>query len=171
MFRLRQGPDQTWICEVAGRCWLLSPRPAWFPGRFCLPAHKETARRPCRPIPAVFLWSGREDLNLRPHGPEPCALAGLRYAPMPASLAQGIIPQMPQVVKYGSGGCRARSRQGMLPPRWRARACAPAELLAGTGCAILGPTTRHDDSSCTDTDRSIPGSSNDTEATSHDHRR
>ena len=25
--------------------------------------------------------SGREDLNLRPHGPEPCALAGLRYAP------------------------------------------------------------------------------------------
>ena len=27
------------------------------------------------------LWSGREDLNLRPHGPEPCALADLRYAP------------------------------------------------------------------------------------------
>jgi hypothetical protein len=27
------------------------------------------------------LRSGREDLNLRPHGPEPCALAGLRYAP------------------------------------------------------------------------------------------
>ena len=25
--------------------------------------------------------SGREDLNLRPHGPEPCALADLRYAP------------------------------------------------------------------------------------------
>jgi hypothetical protein len=25
--------------------------------------------------------SGREDLNLRPHGPEPCALTGLRYAP------------------------------------------------------------------------------------------
>ena len=25
--------------------------------------------------------SGREDSNLRPHGPEPCALTGLRYAP------------------------------------------------------------------------------------------
>ena len=25
--------------------------------------------------------SGREDLNLRPHGPEPCALAKLSYAP------------------------------------------------------------------------------------------
>ena len=26
--------------------------------------------------------SGREDLNLRPHGPEPCALAKLSYAPL-----------------------------------------------------------------------------------------
>jgi hypothetical protein len=25
--------------------------------------------------------SGREDLNLRPHGPKPCALTGLSYAP------------------------------------------------------------------------------------------
>ena len=25
--------------------------------------------------------SGRKDLNLRPHGPEPCALAKLSYAP------------------------------------------------------------------------------------------
>jgi hypothetical protein len=25
--------------------------------------------------------SGRADLNRRPHGPEPCALTGLRYAP------------------------------------------------------------------------------------------
>ncbi len=25
--------------------------------------------------------SGREDLNLRPHDPEPCALAKLSYAP------------------------------------------------------------------------------------------
>jgi hypothetical protein len=25
--------------------------------------------------------SGRRDLNSGPHGPEPCALAGLRYAP------------------------------------------------------------------------------------------
>jgi integrase len=28
------------------------------------------------------LQSGREDLNLRPHGPEPCALAKLSYAPV-----------------------------------------------------------------------------------------
>ncbi len=26
--------------------------------------------------------SGREDLNLRPYGPEPYALTGLRYAPI-----------------------------------------------------------------------------------------
>jgi hypothetical protein len=26
-------------------------------------------------------WSGRKDLNLRPPGPEPGALARLRYAP------------------------------------------------------------------------------------------
>jgi hypothetical protein len=26
-------------------------------------------------------WSGQEDLNLRPHGPEPCALTRLSYAP------------------------------------------------------------------------------------------
>src|ERR1700738_4919538 len=28
-----------------------------------------------------LLKSGRKDLNLRPHGPEPCALAKLSYAP------------------------------------------------------------------------------------------
>jgi hypothetical protein len=33
-------------------------------------------------VSLVRVKSGREDLNLRPHGPEPCALAGLRYAPM-----------------------------------------------------------------------------------------
>ena len=27
-------------------------------------------------------WSGRADLNRRPHGPEPCALAGLSHAPI-----------------------------------------------------------------------------------------
>ncbi len=26
-------------------------------------------------------WSGRRDLNSGPHGPEPCALAGLSHAP------------------------------------------------------------------------------------------
>ena len=30
---------------------------------------------------AVIKLSGREDLNLRPHRPERCALAGLRHAP------------------------------------------------------------------------------------------
>ena len=28
-----------------------------------------------------WLKSGRPDLNRRPHGPEPCTLAGLSYAP------------------------------------------------------------------------------------------
>ena len=34
------------------------------------------------PEPPLFSqWSGREDLNLRPLGPEPSALTRLRYAP------------------------------------------------------------------------------------------
>src|SRR3954453_8567808 len=32
-------------------------------------------------VPQKVTKSGREDLNLRPHGPEPCALAKLSYAP------------------------------------------------------------------------------------------
>jgi hypothetical protein len=28
-----------------------------------------------------LILSGRADLNRRPHGPEPCALAGLSHAP------------------------------------------------------------------------------------------
>ncbi len=28
-----------------------------------------------------FKVSGRQDSNLRPHGPKPCAITGLRYAP------------------------------------------------------------------------------------------
>ena len=146
--------------------------------------------------------SGREDLNLRPHGPEPCALAGLRYAPMPASLAPAIIPQMSQVVKYGSSDCqghwgrireeRACSHASGLfgisgcltvrifqqPPQssWVPAgmgpcACTGAKLPAGAGCAILGATTRHADSSCTSTGRIVPENRNDTKTTSHDHRR
>ena len=34
--------------------------------------------------------SGRADLNRRPHGPEPCALAGLSYAPMEVIIIQAI---------------------------------------------------------------------------------
>jgi hypothetical protein len=34
-------------------------------------------------------WSGQEDLNLRPHGPEPCALTRLSYAPTGWNRARG----------------------------------------------------------------------------------
>src|ERR1700675_4203844 len=34
-----------------------------------------------RDLRPVLKWSGRKDLNLRPPGPEPGALARLRYAP------------------------------------------------------------------------------------------
>src|ERR1700687_3637246 len=58
---------------------------------FCgrLPQHsgfsgRTSDRREVR-LSSVQRWvygkSGREDSNLRPHGPEPCALAKLSYAP------------------------------------------------------------------------------------------
>jgi hypothetical protein len=43
--------------------------------------------------------SGREDLNLRPHGPEPCALTELRYAPN-----KNIIPLLLQLYKHQKMG-------------------------------------------------------------------
>src|SRR5260370_6355520 len=38
-------------------------------------------------------WSGRKDLNLRPPGPEPGALARLRYAPTVCSESGNASPQ------------------------------------------------------------------------------
>ena len=32
-------------------------------------------------VPDFSVQSGRQDLNLRPHGPQPCALAKLSHAP------------------------------------------------------------------------------------------
>ncbi len=74
----------------------------------------ETARLGFGPIRAVSgcQRSGREDLNLRPHGPEPCALASLRYAPIAALMAPAIIPQKPHLVKCGAASC-----QGHLTPQ------------------------------------------------------
>src|ERR1700675_5050982 len=43
-----------------------------------------------RDLRPVLKWSGRKDLNLRPPGPEPGALARLRYAP-------NLIPYFPTV--------------------------------------------------------------------------
>src|SRR5262245_61597720 len=40
----------------------------------------KTKKPPTSPVSGCH-ESGREDLNLRPHGPEPCALAKLSYAP------------------------------------------------------------------------------------------
>lgn len=34
-------------------------------------------------------WSGRADLNRRPHGPEPCTLTGLSYFPRAPSIPTG----------------------------------------------------------------------------------
>jgi hypothetical protein len=39
-------------------------------------------------LAASWSRSGRADLNRRPHGPEPCALAGLSHAPNALSLPQ-----------------------------------------------------------------------------------
>ena len=54
-------------------------------------------------------WSGREDLNLRPHGPEPCALPGLTTPPK----------------KVGARASRpARSRKDSVP-RWPGQGSRP----------------------------------------------
>ena len=49
--------------------------------------HGEKKARGAYPEPSFsFQWSGREDLNLRPLGPEPSALTRLRYAPKKTNL-------------------------------------------------------------------------------------
>ena len=44
--------------------------------------YKEKAVRRARRTAFFRFWSGRKDLNLRPLGPEPSALAKLSYAPL-----------------------------------------------------------------------------------------
>ena len=46
-------------------------------------------------------WSGRKDLNLRPPGPEPGALARLRYAPTAT-----LILQTKRELQLNTGDCR-----------------------------------------------------------------
>src|SRR5437764_7954332 len=52
-------------------------------GFFRLPGRTSDRRkvRLSRVRRRLYIKSGQEDLNLRPHGPEPCALAKLSYAP------------------------------------------------------------------------------------------
>ena len=106
-------------------------------------------------VTSGWLKSGREDLNLRPHGPEPCALAGLRYAPIPVSLADAIIPQIPHLVKYGLSGCRPRAGSGA---GHQSTECPHGKKLPTCAlCAILGRTRpHHAASSFTSTDRTFP---------------
>ena len=57
-----------WVCRYNDFSLPIEPQPSW------------SSRK-------GYLWgiwlveSGRPDLNRRPHGPEPCTLAGLSYAP------------------------------------------------------------------------------------------
>jgi hypothetical protein len=37
---------------------------------------KDSQENPASPFLPGIKWSGRDDLNIRPHGPEPCALPG-----------------------------------------------------------------------------------------------
>src|SRR4029077_13939168 len=88
-----------------------SPRPARGPRRRCRPRpwlpsevigrERGAARRPGSPAGGRRKgWSGREDLNLRLHGPEPCALPGCAtprstgplYTTGPPSRLPGILP-------------------------------------------------------------------------------
>ena len=114
--------------------------------------------------------SGREDLNLRPHGPEPCALAGLRYAPIPVSLADAIIPQMPHLVKYGLSGCRPCAGVRRVPEDR-----VPAK---GKSCPLVHSVLYWVARDHITQTPLLPAptelfrrTSNDPEATSHDHRR
>src|SRR5262249_48405504 len=50
----------------------------------------------------VYVKSGRLDSNQRPHGPEPCALAKLSYAPLPAE--SGPPPRFPLVPLWYRNG-------------------------------------------------------------------
>ena len=58
------------------------------------------------------LQSGREDLNLRPHGPEPCALTGLRYAPKLLAL----YPTSPHLTSLASRMAHPPPTFSLQPP-------------------------------------------------------
>src|SRR5438309_9816105 len=63
--------------------------------------------------------SGREDLNLRPHGPEPCALAKLSYAPCSPLRAIGfciVVGQCYLSTAMEGGLCRRFGTQKPLFP-------------------------------------------------------
>src|SRR5437016_2376520 len=51
----------------------------------CYPCLRYVVSHMC-PGRTEIKWSGRKDLNLRPPGPEPGALARLRYAPTTSSI-------------------------------------------------------------------------------------
>jgi hypothetical protein len=54
----------------------------------------------CGSIKKKWEWSGRKDLNLRPPGPEPGALARLRYAPTIKPTQQGVYARMPRLATH-----------------------------------------------------------------------
>jgi hypothetical protein len=58
----------------------------------------------------LWKWSGRKDLNLRPPGPEPGALARLRYAPTIELTHQGVYARMPRLATR-----RNQVRSGLWP--------------------------------------------------------
>jgi hypothetical protein len=65
-------------------------------------------------------WSGRKDLNLRPPGPEPGALARLRYAPTATRILQ-----TKRELQLNTGNCwcgtAIRTLAAGLAPRMKTR--------------------------------------------------
>src|ERR1700679_3274676 len=89
---------------------------------------KLTKMRSCQQLLKCFTfsekeWSGRKDLNLRPPGPEPGALARLRYAPT-------VCAQAAQNSRANQTRIAQLPNHGAVPAIYSLRTLA--QLLAGT---------------------------------------
>src|SRR6476646_1354806 len=69
---------------------------------------REITRRGARVLAALHKWSGQEDLNLRPHGPEPCALTRLSYAPG--------VEDAPEAARKRNADSRGTAQPGQTGP-------------------------------------------------------
>ena len=79
----------------------------------------------------VFIWSGREDLNLRSHDPQSCALTRLRYVPAPSPKRKAFLED-PRGVVNGKILIRATGIISGIPRKTRRLSHGRADHFGAT---------------------------------------